>query len=229
MTTETVAASLIPQITAEHEAITSVVGKAYESALAHGIKCGEYLTLAKETVTRAKLSWQAWLAKNLPFPQTTASLYMRLYENRDFLAGVSSNALLDRPDGSWGDFSIRRANELIKEKERQERTPQQQAEMKARTDLAKATRAANKAAEAGVADPDDGDGSPDLEDLIPNYGPDEVFKVLADEWNEEDLTKLSNLLAQHLAKLKGKPPASEGKAPPASDYRQRPPLQPPSG
>jgi hypothetical protein len=228
--TDAVAASLIPQIIFEHEAITSVVGKAYQTALQHGIKCGEYLTLAKETVEKAqpKVSWQTWLIKNLPFPQTTASLYMRLYKNREFLAGISSNALLGAP-GGWADFSIRSANELIKKKEASERTPQQQADMKARTEAAKATKATNTAAKAGVAAPDDGDGSIDLEDLLPNSAPDEVFKVLADNWEEEDLTKLSNLLAAHLAKLKVPPPpkAPEDpirRLPPTND--PRPPSRP---
>ena len=62
-----------PQIMREHEAITSVVGKAYRTALDHGIKCGELLTLAQETVTKAKVGWQTWLTDNLPFPQTTAA------------------------------------------------------------------------------------------------------------------------------------------------------------
>ena len=43
---------------------------------------------------------------------------MRLYENREFLAGMSSNALLSGIEG-WSDLSIRRANELIKERKAQ--------------------------------------------------------------------------------------------------------------
>lgn len=218
--TDTVAASLIPQIIVEHEAITSVVGKAYQTALEHGIKCGEFLTLAKETVTKAKLSWQAWLIKNLPFPQTTASLYMRLYENREFLAGISSNVLLGAPGSGWGDFSIRRANELIKAKAYQERTPEEKKKAEEKEAKAKATKERNEADKAGVAAPDKS-GSIDLEDLLPNSGPDEVFDVIKDSWLEEDLTALAKLLADHLAKLKVPSPKA-----PDDPIRRLPPTDP---
>ena len=51
--------------------------KAESNALQHAIKCGEYLTLAKENVKAEKGKWLPSLQPNCPeIPQTTASLYI---------------------------------------------------------------------------------------------------------------------------------------------------------
>jgi hypothetical protein len=71
-----------------------------------------------------------------------------------------------------------------------------------------------------VAAPDKS-GSIDLEDLLPNSGPDEVFDVIKDSWLEEDLTALAKLLADHLAKLKVPSPKA-----PDDPIRRLPPTDP---
>ena len=60
------------------------VVKAESGALPHAIKCGEFLNLAKENLKADKGGkWLDWLKANCPdIPQTTASLYMRLAENK---------------------------------------------------------------------------------------------------------------------------------------------------
>jgi hypothetical protein len=124
---------------------------------------------------------------------------MRLYENRDFLAEVSNNALLGTtcgtvPDGSVV-LTIRRANEIIKHNEAAKRTPEQQAAIDARVNKTKATRAANKAA---VAKPGSSGGSPSIQELLPDIAPDELLVAIETTWKLEQIAELATLLARRL-------------------------------
>jgi hypothetical protein len=66
------AASFIDQIKTEYAEVVSAEG----NALPHAIKCGEYLTLAKENLKAEKGgSWRDWLSTNCPdIAPETASL-----------------------------------------------------------------------------------------------------------------------------------------------------------
>lgn len=105
------ASSFIEQIKAEYR---EVVG-AETNALPHAIKCGEFLNLAKENLKVEKGGkWSEWLKANCPeIPQTTASLYMRLAENKKLAAKAKS---------------IREANEAIRKANNRTRTPSQSAD-----------------------------------------------------------------------------------------------------
>jgi hypothetical protein len=57
------AASFIDQIKTEYAEVVAAEG----NALPHAIKCGEYLTLAKENLKAEKGgSWRDWLSTNCP-------------------------------------------------------------------------------------------------------------------------------------------------------------------
>jgi hypothetical protein len=82
------AASFIDQIKAEYAEVVSAEG----NALPHAIKCGEYLTLAKENLKAEKAgSWRDWLSTNCPdIAPETASLYRRLAEHKSKLRSAKS-------------------------------------------------------------------------------------------------------------------------------------------
>jgi hypothetical protein len=86
--TKSSAASFIDQIKAEYAEVVTAEG----NALPHAIKCGEYLTLAKENLKAEKGgSWRDWLETNCPdIAPETASLYRRLAEHKSKLRGAKS-------------------------------------------------------------------------------------------------------------------------------------------
>jgi hypothetical protein len=98
------AASFVDQINTAYREVV----KAESGALPHAIKCGEFLNLAKENLKSEGGKWSEWLKVNCPdIPQTTASLYMRLAENKAKVGKA---------------LSIRKAQELLP---KQTRTPSQ--------------------------------------------------------------------------------------------------------
>lgn len=82
------AASFIDQIKTEYAEVVAAEG----NALPHAIKCGEYLTLAKENLKAEKGgSWRDWLSTNCPdIAPETASLYRRLAEHKSKLRSAKS-------------------------------------------------------------------------------------------------------------------------------------------
>jgi len=94
----TSAASFIDQIKAAYREVV----KAESGALPHAIKCGEFLNLAKENLKAEKGGkWSAWRETNCSeISQETASLYMRLAENKKLITGKAK--------------SIREADEIIR-------------------------------------------------------------------------------------------------------------------
>ena len=78
--TKSSAASFIDQIKDEYRQVVAAEG----SALPHAIKCGEYLTLAKENLKAERGGkWSDWLKTNCPdIASETANLYMRLAKHK---------------------------------------------------------------------------------------------------------------------------------------------------
>lgn len=66
---------LIPEIKAAHEACLASL----QAGLEHAIRCGEYLTRAKELVPG---QWAKWVEKHCDFKIRTATNYMRVYRHR---------------------------------------------------------------------------------------------------------------------------------------------------
>jgi hypothetical protein len=111
----------------------------HKGTLEYAIKAGDLLILAKENVKAKKEKWTEWREQNCPdIPQTTASMYMRLAENKAIYKNqqrVATNL------AAGGDLSLRAALKLIP------RTPDQVAS----AEKAKAAREANKVAAAEQA------------------------------------------------------------------------------
>jgi hypothetical protein len=108
----TVAVSYVPQIRTAHDAYV----KNGQDALTKAVEAGRFLTEAKEVVKKSGLSWTEWRGHHFPkIPQTTASLYMRLYENRD---GLTSNGVANL--AREGKLSVRGAAALVKKPPTQE-------------------------------------------------------------------------------------------------------------
>lgn len=108
------ALSFVPQIIAAHDKAVAAQQTGFKQSLEQAIACGELLLKAKETVkanTSPRRKWSDWREEHLPkIPQTTASLYMRLAENKEKLAEIS-NAVANL--GQEGGLSLRKAVGLL--------------------------------------------------------------------------------------------------------------------
>lgn len=82
--TRGVPASLTDEIRREHEACEA----AAESAVKHGLRCGELLIEAKAKVAHGE--WMPYLKENFPRTPQTAAAYMRLARNRGQIESASS-------------------------------------------------------------------------------------------------------------------------------------------
>src|SRR5262245_60857107 len=107
----TKAMSLVPEIKSAHEEAERCQRTSHANALAAAIKAGDALLLAKEAVGHGAFS--IWRQQNLPhIPQTTASLYMRLAENKDRFKGAEiSNTVAVL--SAQGKLSLRAAASLL--------------------------------------------------------------------------------------------------------------------
>jgi hypothetical protein len=143
------ALSYLPQITALHEKIIN----ASKGSLTYALEAGELLNSARQAIAK-KGEWLRWLGTNLPsIPQTTASLYMRVAENKNVINQQRvANAIEE------GKLSIRVAAKLIPQTEKAKVVAAARA----------ATKAANKANAAAVQ----------LEDLLRDLAVDEVYTAL---------------------------------------------------
>ena len=164
------AASFIDQIKAEYREVV----KAESGALPHAIKCGEFLNLAKENLKAEKGGkWSEWRETNCSeISQETASLYMRLAENKKLVMGKAK--------------SIREADETIRK-----------TKAKTRTTTTPAPRDANEPGGGFVHEKP----APKLEDELETLAPDEVCKMLVDSWDDEQLRRLTHLLNEHLKRV----------------------------
>jgi hypothetical protein len=201
------ALSLKPQIALAYEAVV----KAEQNSLNEKIKLGELLNLAKEAVTHG--AWTNWLIEHFPkISHRSANVYMDLAAKKDTL-DAKSNPQRAAILAAGKEMSLRQALKEI-------RTPEEIKKAEVKKAQAKATKEATKAAKAAeTARPPGGSGSVSLDDLIPASAPDEVFEVLRDNWEERDLTKLTNLLAEYLAEIKGSPQHSADKASASQERR----------
>lgn len=164
------ALSFVGEINTEHRETC----KAESNALQHAIKCGELLTLAKENVKAEKGKWLPWLKEHCPeIPQTTASLYMRLAENKDDLGDAKSirEAIGLLPKGKR-----KPGNQESNEEEEKEEEDEESAE-----------------ASSGAKKRDDL-----LVETLRNLAPDELCASLIEAWDADLLQELEHKINSHL-------------------------------
>src|SRR6266566_2969706 len=171
MTTKDNALAFVGEIMTAYRAAMKVEGDALRAA----IDCGKYLNLAKENVKAAKGKWLPWLKKNCPeISQQTASLYMRLAENKDKIAGE-------------GVKTIRDADKMLRQPRDEEDETDDDAEDETDDETNNALLVGPQPA------------SPDLVTLLKNVGPDEVVIALKQAaWRRDDVQKLVSMLRAEL-------------------------------
>ena len=175
--------TLIPQI---HEGYKNSVSAA-KGFFEYALECGDLLNRAKETVGKGK--WLEWRATHCSFiKQRTASDYMRLATAK--ADGTLNQQALDKLAAD-GELSIRGAIALLPKRTRtpSENTPPEPNKNGDETPVVSPNAAgAIQSAQA----------SPDLEELLPTVGPDEVFKVIREKWTLEELAKLARSIDDFL-------------------------------
>jgi len=183
-----------------------------KGTLDHGIKAGELLILAKETVDAEnggkRGKWEDWLNDHCPdIPETTARIYMRLAKGKDY---IRKQQRVVASLAAKGKLSIRAALKLI---------PKTQKELD-RAVKAKATREEKKAdKEAAAGTKSASRSSIAIEDLLPDLAPDELFTAVTATWEDDQVAKLALLLAEHMRSLKQAGDAAVSPPP-------KPPVQP---
>jgi hypothetical protein len=164
-TTEDKARSYVPQIRAAYEKVIN----ASRGSLNYAIEAGELLNSAKQAMA-TKGGWLRWLGHNLPdIPQTTASLYMRLAENKNVIDKQRVASAIDK-----GKLSIRAAAKLIPQTEKSKAAAAERA----------ATKAKNKATKAAEG----------LEEQLRDLAVDEVYTALKNTLSVEYLLELAQLI-----------------------------------
>jgi hypothetical protein len=164
-TTEDKARSYVPQIRAAYEKVIN----ASRGSLNYAIEAGELLNSAKQAMA-TKGGWLRWLGHNLPdIPQTTASLYMRLAENKNVIDKQRVASAIDK-----GKLSIRAAAKLIPQTEKAKAAAAERA----------ATKAKNKATKAAEG----------LEEQLRDLAVDEVYTALKNTMSVEYLLELAQLI-----------------------------------
>jgi hypothetical protein len=165
--------------------------KAESGALQHAIKCGNYLTLAKENVKAEKGKWLPWLATNCPeIPQTTASLYMRLAENETKIEKAKS---------------IREALGLLTGREG---APRRKRERKGEDEGAEDSEAeGGEGSDEGEESPRAGKGKGGrqdggLEEELKAVAPDELFLMLVEVWEDQQFQDFMRLMGNYLQQKK---------------------------
>jgi hypothetical protein len=178
------------QINAAHqEHIRSAKG-----TLDYAIKAGELLILAKETVDAEndgkRGKWEDWLNDHCPdIPETTARMYMRLAKGKDH---IRKQQRVVASLAAEGKLSIRAALKLI---------PPDPKRVAARA-KARAAVAEKAAVEPPAAAPKSGT----IEDNLLNMDVDDLFTALRDNWDNDQLAKLTLKLGDHLKSLGVPPP-----------------------
>jgi hypothetical protein len=184
--------ALVQQIIAAHEKVTN----ATNGSLAYAIQAGELLNSAKEALPK-KGGWLRWLGHNLPdIPQTTASLYMRLAENRNVIDKQRVASAIEE-----GKLSIRAAAKLIPPS--------------ATATAAAATRAATRAANKALA------ASKQIEDLLRDLAVDEIYTALKNTMSVEYLLELAHMIVERNEKRNAIPPELDRRPPPVAPAERR--------
>jgi hypothetical protein len=161
------ALSYVPKIIAAYDkAINSTKG-----SLDYAIEAGELLNSAKEALPK-KGGWLRWLGSNLPnIPERTASLYMRLAENK---AVIDQQRVADAI--REGGLSIRAAAKFIP----------QSAKAKAAAAKRKATLAEKKSVAAAKT----------IDDLLQDLAVDEVYTALKNTHEVGYLAELAQMIIE---------------------------------
>lgn len=160
------ALSYVPQIMAAYDKVIN----ATNGSLNHAIEAGELLNSAKAVIAKGK--WLRWLGHNLPtIPQTTASLYMRLAENKTVIDKQRVASAIEE-----GKLSIRAAAKLIPQSAKAMETAAKR----------KATLAENKAVAAAKQ----------LEVLLQDLAVDEVYTALRNTHDVEYLLALAHMILE---------------------------------
>jgi hypothetical protein len=145
------------------------VANATKGSLDYAIEAGDLLNSAKDALPK-KGGWLRWLGHNLPdIPQTTASLYMRLAENKAVIDKQRVASAIDE-----GKLSIRAAAKLIPPT--------------ATAIAAAAKRAATLAANKSVA------ADKQIEDLLSDLAVDEVYTALKNTHEVGYLLELAHMI-----------------------------------
>jgi hypothetical protein len=188
------ALSYVPKIIAAYDKVINST----KGSLDYAIQAGELLNSAKEALPK-KGGWQRWLGHNLPnIPQTTASLYMRLAENKGVIDKQRVASAIDE-----GRLSIRAAAKLIPPS--------------AAATAAAATRAATKAANKALA------AEKQIEDLLQDLAVDEVYTALRNTKEVGYLLELAHMIIEGNERNERRDPPPEqrrGLAPDAPMERQ---------
>jgi hypothetical protein len=173
------------QINAAHQEVLKAFGK---STLDAAIKAGELLNIANENVKAEKGKWSDWLTENgVDIPKRTIRVYRQLAENKDRFKNWQRAAT------SMGDdLSVRGALKLIPKNPKRVQ--------------AMAERKAAKAAEKAAVEPPAKPKSRTIEDNLLNMDVDDLFTALRDNWDNDQLAKLTLKLGDHLKSLGVPPP-----------------------
>ena len=159
--------SYVPQIMAAYEKVISNT----KGSLIYATEAGELLNSAKEAIAK-KGEWLRWLGHNLPaIPQTTASLYMRLAENKEVIDKQRVASAIDE-----GELSIRAAAKFI--------APSAAAK------AAAARRASTLAEKKAVA------AANQIEDLLRDLAVDEVYTALKSTHDVGYLLELGQMILE---------------------------------
>jgi hypothetical protein len=171
------AASFVDLINAAYRDVV----KAESGALPHALKCGDYLSRAKESVkSEKKLKWSGWLEINCPdISQETASVYMRLDEFKDLIQKKKAKTIAE-------------AREIIREHRQRTRDT-------SKRDAEKRDDAAEPAGgfDPGAVEPK----GPAIENhQLADLGADELSTMLIAHWEDDDLRELAKRINDHLTK-----------------------------
>jgi hypothetical protein len=161
------ALSYVPKIIAAHDKVINAI----KGSLTHAYEAGELLNSAKEALGK-KGGWLRWLGSNLPnIHERTASLYMRLAENKAVIDQQRVAGAIEQ-----GELSIRAAAKFIP----------QSAKAKAAAEKRKATLAATKAVAA----------TKQIEELLQDLAVDEVYTALKSTMPVEHLLQLAHMIRE---------------------------------
>jgi hypothetical protein len=164
---------LAKQINDNHAAIV----RDAKSILTRAIAAGQALAIAKAAIPDG--TWLRWLRENCTVSERTAQLYIQLAEYRRQLQAEADNRSATIADQTLNE-AIRslRARKAGKKKPPKEEPP--------------------KAVVLGGVD-EPKERPPTLEDLLANHAADELFVVLKDTWDDEQLNALCGLIRSHIA------------------------------
>jgi UDP-N-acetylmuramyl pentapeptide synthase len=166
--------ALAKQINNDHAAII----REAKSVVMRVIAVGEALIQAKAAVEDGQ--WLRWLSTT-SVPERTAQLWMQIAEYKRQLEAEANWRPATIADQTLNEVikSMRAKKQSTKKKPKEEEPP--------------------KSVALGGAVKELTDRSPTLEDLLANHAADELFAVLKDTWESEQLEALSDLLSSHVA------------------------------